>query len=77
MARKKGANDMAKKLFVEGVPDIDIRRGVAHFTFHDDEDVTVAMPLADFRACHAKARRIIAEYDAKSATVTPIKKQKT
>lgn len=60
-------------MFVEGVPIIQIRRSNVHITFVAPESITICIALADFRAAVAKARRTLAEHDAKSAKVIPIR----
>ena len=59
--------------FLDEVPHYSIVDGVMHIT---SGDFQLAMPLRKFKQGMARAQRIIAEYEAKSAEVVPMRKRK-
>lgn len=60
-------------VFVDKVPDYEIRDGNMHITA---DDWHIAMPLRLFRMGMARATRIIAEHESRKAEVLPLKSRR-
>lgn len=60
-------------VFISEVPEYWIDERVVYIQV---DGWLMAMPLAKFRRGHAKSGRVLAEYDARSAEVVPMRRKK-